>query len=323
MSTITANWKKLLPSGVVVAACIVLPMVMEVGTNILNLMVMLFIFIVLSQSWNLLGGYTGQINLGLAAFFGCGVLVTHFLWQAEVPIYLAVLAGGVATVVLAVIIGLPTLRLRGVYFAIGTLAFAEVLRIIVGNIFTTWVKMPSSYVFNYDLIPRYYLGLVVALIAVAVVYFVTNSKLGLAMVAVRDDEEAAQVTGVNTFKYKVLALLISAFLAGLGGGVYAFFRLSFYSISLVFSPLWTFEPLMAVMIGGAGTLVGPIIGSVFLVILSEIFALKLGEAHLVIFGILFILVVLYFPHGLVGSVDRVRQLIVRVGRSRLWKARQQ
>jgi branched-chain amino acid transport system permease protein len=120
-----------------------------------------------------------------------------------------------------------------------------------------------------------------------------------------------------------LTLLISAFLAGLGGGVYAFFRLSFYSISLVFSPLWTFEPLMAAMIGGAGTLVGPIIGSFFLVILSEIFALKLGEAHLIIFGILFILVVLYFPYGLVGSVDRVRQVMARVSRSRLWKAKQQ
>jgi len=320
MSTITANWKKLLPSGVVVAACIVLPMVMEIGTNILNLMVMLFIFIILSQSWNLMGGYTGQINLGLAAFFGCGVLATHFLWKAEVPIYLAVLAGGVATMVLAVIIGLPTLRLRGVYFAIGTLAFAEVLRIVVGNIFTTWVKMPGSYVATYSLLPRYYLGLVIALIAIAVVYFVTNSKLGLAMVAVRDDEEAAQVTGVNTFKYKVLTLLISAFLAGLGGGVYAFYRLSFYTMSQVFSPLWTFEPVMAVMIGGAGTLLGPIIGSFFLVILSEIFALKLGEAHLIIFGILFILVVLYFPYGLVGSVDQVRQVMARVSRSRLWKA---
>jgi len=315
-----ANWRKLLIVGVVCALFIALPMVMELGTNILNLLVMLFIFIVLSQSWNLLGGYTGQINLGLSAFFGCGVLVTHFIWKAGVPIYLAIIAGGVSAVVLALVIGLPTLRLKGVYFAIGTLAFAEALRIVAGNIFTTWVKMPSSYVFNYDLIPRYYLGLIVAFIAVAVVYFVTNSKLGLAMVAVRDDEEAAQVTGVNTFKYKVLTLLISAFLAGLGGGVYAFFRLSFYSISLVFSPLWTFEPLMAVMIGGTGTLVGPIIGSVFLVVLSEVFALKLGEAHLIIFGILFILVVLYFPDGLVGSVDRIRQLMVRVSRS-ICKAR--
>jgi branched-chain amino acid transport system permease protein len=315
---IAANWKKILVSVIVCALIIVLPLVMEVGTNIMNLMVTLFIFIILTQSWNLIGGYTGLINLGLAAFFGFGVLVTHFLWAAGVTVYLAVLLGGVASVILALIIGLPTLRLRGVYFAIGTLALAEVLRIVAGNIFTTWIKMPGSYVTTYNILPRYYLGLVVALVSILIVYFVTNSKLGLAMVAVRDDEEAAKVTGVNTFKFKVLALLISAFLAGLGGGVYAFFRLSFYSASLLFSPLWTFEPLMAVMIGGAGTLFGPVIGSFFLVILSEVFALTLGETHLIIFGILFILVVLFFPYGLIGSVEQVRHLIAHWSRGRLW-----
>jgi branched-chain amino acid transport system permease protein len=320
MSTITANWKKLLPSGVALALFLVLPLVMEIGTNILNLMVMLFIYVILSQSWNLIGGYTGLINLGLAAFFGCGVLVTHFIWSTGVPIYLAVTAGGISAMFLAGVIGLPTLRLRGVYFAIATLALAQVCQIVVGNTFTRMVQMPISYVVNYNFISRYYLGLVVALIAVAVVYLVTNSKLGLAMAAVRDDEEAARVTGVNTFRCKVLALLISAFLAGLAGGVYAFFQLTFQFVSSVFSPLWTFGPVMAVIIGGIGTLLGPVIGSFFLVILSEIFALTIGEAHLIIFGILFILVVLYFPYGLVGSVDRVRQLIVRVGRSRLWKA---
>jgi branched-chain amino acid transport system permease protein len=182
------------------------------------------------------------------------------------------------------------------------------------------VQMPISYVVNYAFISRYYLGFIVALIAVAVVYFVTNSKVGLAMMAVRDDEKAAQVTGVNTFRCKVLALLISASLAGLAGGVYAFFQLTFQFVSSLFSPLWTFEPVMAVMIGGTGTLIGPIIGSFFLIILSEVFALTLGEAHLILFGILFILVVLYSPYGLVGSVDRVRELMARVSRSRLWKA---
>jgi branched-chain amino acid transport system permease protein len=121
---------------------------------------------------------------------------------------------------------------------------------------------------------------------------------------------------VNIFKYKVLALLISAFLAGLAGGVYAFFQLSFWQLSVVFSPIWTFEPLMATAIGGTGTLIGPVLGSIFLVVLSEIFALTLGEAHLIIFGVLFILVVLYFPYGLAGAVDRVRQVMVRVRRSK-------
>jgi branched-chain amino acid transport system permease protein len=308
------NWKKSLIIGLVAIVFIVPPLVMEIGTATMNLLVMLFIFIILSQSWNLMGGYTGQINLGLAAFFGCGLLVTHFIWKAEIPIYFAVVAGGLSAVVLAGIIGLPTLRLKGAYFAIGTFALAEVCRIVVGNIFARTVEMPGSYAIDYSLVPRYYLGLIVAIITIAVVYFITHSKMGLAMVAVRDDEQAAQVTGVNTFKYKVYALLISSFLAGLAGGVYAFLRLSFYNTSTFFSPIWTFEPLMAAVIGGAGTLIGPIFGSVFLVVLSEIFALTLGEAHLIIFGLMFILVVLFLPRGLMGGVDMARTWIYRTWR---------
>ena len=315
------TWKKWLITGVVFALFLVTPLVLNLGTYILNILVTLFIFIVLAQSWNLIGGYTGQINLGLAGFFGCGVLVTHLLWSAGVPFYVAIFASCLAALVLAAIISVPTLRLKGMYFAIGTLALAEVLKIVVGNIFTGDMQVPGSYVTGYSIELRYYIGLGAATIATVVVYFVVNSKMGLAMVAIRDNEEAALTTGVNVFKYKVLASLISALLTGLGGGVYGFFRLSYYNMSHVFNSDWTFEPLMAVIIGGTGTLIGPVLGSIFLVILREIFALTLGEAHLIIFGILFVLVVLYFPYGLVGSIDRIRQIMTRVGWS-ISKARQ-
>ena len=308
------NWKKVSILGVLVMAFLVPPLIWDIGTSVLNLLIMLFIYIILAQSWNLMGGYTGQINLGLAAFFGCGTLVTHFIWKAGVPFYLAMTAGGIAAMVLAVVIGLPTLRLKGMYFGIGTFALAEVCRIVVGSTFHRMLKMPSSYVASYSLVSRYYVAFVVAVLAIVIVYLVTHSKLGLGMVAVRDDETAAQVTGVNTFKCKVLALFISALLAGLAGGVFAYLRLSFHYIFMMFSPVWTFEPLMAAIIGGAGTLVGPLIGSVFPGVLSEIFSLKLGEAQLIIFGFLFVLVVMYFPHGLVGAVDRIRQRISGLGR---------
>ena len=147
----------------------------------------------------------------------------------------------------------------------------------------------------------------------AVVYAVTRSKIGLAMVAIRDDEQAAQSTGVKVFRYKVLALLISAALAGLAGGLYAYVRLSFWQISSVFSPSWTFDALLSVVVGGAGTLFGPVVGSIFLVVLSEIFANTMGQAHLIIFGFLFILVVLFLPQGLIGGVDLFRPWINRRG----------
>jgi len=294
----------------VIAACfIVLPLIVDFGSSTMNILILLFVYIILSQSWNLLGGYTGQINLGLAAYFGCGVLLTHLLWKSGVPIYFALVAGGLSAALLAGVIGLPTLHLRGAYFAIGTIALAEALRIVVGNVFPSSLSLPGSYASNFNVFPRYYLGFGIAVLAIVSVYLLVKSKFGLAMVCVRDDEEAAQVTGINTFKTKFIALLISAFLAGLAGGVYSFNRFYFHHISAVFEPVWTFEPLMAVVIGGSGTLIGPVIGSIFLIVLSEIFVQIMGEAHLIVFGILLIPVVLYSPSGLVGWIDWLRKVM--------------
>ncbi len=300
------NWKNISALAVIMSLLVALPLVMDLGSNVMNVMVTLFIYIILSQSWNLIGGYAGQVNLGIVAFFGVSTMVTHFLWKAGYPVYFAISTGSLSAGVLAALIGLPTLRLRGMYFAVGTLALAQAAQTVVANIFVRQVSMPASLMTNYSLTPRYYLGLLLLVITMAVVYFVTRSKVGLAMVAIRDDEQAAQVTGVKVFKCKVIALLISALLAGLAGGFYAYVRLSFWQISIVFSPLWTFDALLAVVIGGAGTLGGPIIGSIFLIVLSEIFANNLGQAHLIIFGFLFILVVLFLPRGLMSGVDLVR-----------------
>jgi len=293
-----------------IAACfIVLPLIVDLGSSTMNILILLFVYVILSQSWNLLGGYTGQINLGFAAYFGCGVLLTHLLWKSGIPIYLAITIGGLSAALLAGVIGLPTLHLRGAYFAIGTIALAEALRIVVGNVFPSSLSLPGSYASNFNVFPRYYLGFGIAVLTIVSAYGLVRSKFGLAMVCVRDDEEAAQVTGINTFKTKFIALLISAFLAGLAGGVYSFNRFYFHHISAVFEPIWTFEPLMAVVIGGSGTLIGPIIGSIFLIVLSEIFVQTLGEAHLIIFGILLIPVVLYSPSGLVGWIGWLRRVV--------------
>ena len=305
------NWKSISLSIAIMAALIVVPLTAQVSSNVMNVMVTLFIYIILAQSWNLLGGYTGQVNLGVVAFFGVSTMVTHFLWKAGTPVCLAIPVGCLSSVILALVIGLPTLRLWGMYFAVGTLALAQAAQTIVANVFTRTVSMPGSFSTNYSLTPRYYLGLGLAAAAIAVVYVVARSKAGLAMVALRDDEQAAQVTGVKVFKYKVAALLISAALAGLAGGFYAYVRLSFWQISMVFSPSWTFDAVLAVVVGGAGTLFGPVLGSVFLVVLSEVFANTLGQAHLIIFGFLFILVVLFLPRGLMGGPDLLRPFLRR------------
>jgi branched-chain amino acid transport system permease protein len=293
-------------SGIVILLLIFFPLL--AGTeHTLNLFILLFITIILAQSWNILGGYAGQISLGNAAFFGAGALSFHFLaWRGGLPFYLALPAGGCTAVVLASFIGIPALRLRGVYFAIGTLALAEALRITVGNIFPSTVYIPTDEIVNYKLLSRYYLALMVAILTQAVAYCMVKSKIGLAMMAIRDDDEAADTSGVHLFKYKFVALVFSSFFSGLAGGIFAYYQTSIVP-AFLFSPQWTFEPLVAASVGGAGALLGPVIGSVFLIILTELFALTLGKGYLIIFGAIFIFVVLFFPGGLIEASERIRK----------------
>jgi branched-chain amino acid transport system permease protein len=311
----TYNWKRWFAGGIVSIGFIILPLIFHLQSNIMNLLILMFVYVTLAQSFNVIGGMALQFHMGIAAFFGTSAFVTHVLWQHGVPIYLAVLVGTLASMVLSVIIGLPTLRLKGMYFAIGTIALAETLRMVVSNIWPLTIYMPVSVSANFTFPPRYYFALAIAVFACLVIAAINQSKLGLALVSLGDDQDAAQVTGINLFKYKVIALIISSMLAGLAGGVYCYFRVNI-NPGYLFVPLWSFEPIVATAIGGMGTLVGPIIGSFILVILSDIFALALGEAHFIIFGILFILVVLYYPYGIVGSFYKIQMLISHIATGR-------
>jgi branched-chain amino acid transport system permease protein len=276
--------------------------------DLINLMILIFLFICLAQSWNILAGFAGQVSLGHAAFFGVGAITTRFLWVWGYPFLLAFICGGIVAVVFAMIIGHPALRLKGIYFAIGTLGLAQILKITVGNVLPTVADLPGDYIATYNLIPRYYLFLILAITIVAVVYFISRSKLGLGMVAVREDEEAAKASGVNTFRQKMIALAISTFFAGLAGGAFAFYHVSYYH-DLPFNPTWTFDALLITFVGGVGTIVGPIIGAFFYAIFKELFVRTFPQFHVFIFGILFILVVLLLPGGLVEMAARVRRLI--------------
>ena len=300
--------KEFLVSGIVIFLLILFPLL--AGTeHSLNLFIVLFITMILAQSWNLLGGYTGQVSLGNAAFFGAGALSFHFLaWRGGLPFYLALPAGGVAAVILASFIGIPALRLRGAYFAMGTLALAEALRITAGNVFPLTVYIPTAHIVTYKLISRYYLALSVAVLTQGVAYCMIKSKIGLAMMAIRDDDEAAHASGVDLFKYKFMALVFSSFFSGLAGGAFAYYQISILPTYL-FSPQWTFEPLVAASVGGLGTLLGPVIGSAFLIILMELFALTLGKGYLIIFGALFVFVVIFFPGGLTEALKRSRKYL--------------
>ncbi len=291
-----------------VAGLILLPQVKAVRQDTLNLLFLIFLFLTLSQSWNILAGFAGQINLGHAAFFGIGALVTRTLWlDSKAPFVIAFGAGGIAATIFAMIIGVPTFRLRGAYFSIGTLGLAEVLRITVANTNPLITTLSTDEIVAYDLPARYYLALGLAVVVMVATYALLRSRLSLGILAVREDEDAAQATGVRTVRHKLCALALSSFFAGLAGATFALHQVSYYP-EAPFQPHWTFDPLLITFVGGLGTLIGPLLGAIFFILVREQLAVTLVNAHQIIFGLLFIVVVLALPGGLVNLWARLRGL---------------
>ena len=293
-------------SGIVVLFLILIPFITQ-RTDLITWFTYTLLYITLSQSWNLIGGYTGQQNLGHAAFFGIGGVCARFLWLWGVPLPLALLAGALGAVIFALIIGFPAFRLKGIYFIISTLVLAEILQILFYTVLPRANVLPSKLLNAYSLTPRYYLSLVIAVLAVVVVDWIRRSRLGLGLMSIREDEEAAEASGVNTLKYKLTAFLISTSIAGLAGGVYAYYAAAVRP-GYLFSALWTFDAVIIVFVGGVGTITGPIIGAIFFVLLKQLLSLYLpGGSHVMVFGILFIIVVLYLPGGLIGLISKFRK----------------
>jgi branched-chain amino acid transport system permease protein len=288
------------------AALALLPLVRP-RDDVLNFVVVLLLAIALAESWNIVAGYAGQVNLGHAAFFGLGALTARTLWIHGTPIALAMTAGTVVATAFALVIGVAAFRLRGAYFAIGTLALGEILRSTVGNVLPEISTLPVADIGGYRLVHRYYLALGLAALSVITVAWLAGSGLGLGMQAIRDDEEAAEATGVGAVRLKLAALALSTGLAGLAGGLFAYYHISYYPAH-PFSPHWTFDAVLMTFIGGVGTLQGPVLGALLYVALKEYLAVRWVDLHLLIFGALFVAIVLVLPGGLAQAVTRLRRL---------------
>ena len=278
--------------------------------DVLNFVFLVLLSITLAQSWNIVAGYAGQVNLGHAAFFGLGALLTRTLWTAGTPVPLAMLAGALLATTFALLIGAAAFRLRGAYFAIGTLALGEILRTTVNNVLPEISTLPAASIAGYRLAHRYYVALALAAVSIAAVAWLASSRLGLGMRAIREDEEAAEASGVGALGLKLTALALSTGLAGLAGGLFAYYHISYYP-SHPFGPHWTFDALLMTFIGGVGTLHGPVLGAILYIVLKEYLAVRWVDFHLLIFGALFIAIVLLLPGGLVQAAERARRLFAR------------
>jgi len=304
---------------VVVVFLATLPLFYDVHNGQFGVFLFLvFIYGIVGQGWNLVGGYTGQISLGQNAFFGLGAYTMALLWFWDVtktgyyfdPLLLILSA--VTPAILAVLIGVPLLsRLRGDYFAFGTLGMGMIVTVLFlnGGDFTGGAegkllikKMPEDVVFN--LRTHYWFALLVAVIATLVVYFMTTSRVGLALKAIREDEVSAASHGVPVLRYKVIAFAVAAAMAGVAGAIYGYYLMQ-VTPSNVLTQNWLFYPILMVVLGGTGTILGPWIGSFLIYAMAWYSDLYIPGYHPIFSGVIIILVMLFLPAGLMGLTDKV------------------
>ncbi|WP_346894956.1 branched-chain amino acid ABC transporter permease [uncultured Roseibium sp.] len=285
----------------------------------LNLVIMTLYAALLGQAWNILGGYGGQFSFGHAAYFGTGAYTVAVLQvQLGVNPWFGLVAGGLMAMVVAAIIGFLTFRygLRGSYFALVTLAFAEVLRILSNSVDFTGagvgILIPLDQgAANFQFVSKqgfFWIIWLMTLAAFAVVWWIGNSRFGAQLMAVRDNEDAARALGVSAFKVKMGAIMLSGLFSGLAGVFYAQYFL-YLDPYIAYGPAISIESLLVPIIGGMGTLFGPLLGAVGLHMLSEFTRELIGDLpgiSLVLYGIVLVLMVLFMPRGLAGLVNRLR-----------------
>jgi len=275
-----------------------------------HLAILVFMYVALASGWNIIGGYAGYESFGHIVFFGAGAYTSALLllqlgWS---PFLTAPLAGLVACLV--ALVGLPSLRTRGAYFAITTLAMALVGQLIIYN-FDSLTEggrglfLPlSPWDAEVAKRPFYYAMLLGAAGAVVLNYIIKQSKFGLGLELIQDDEEKAEAVGINTTFYKALAFVLSAFFPGYVGGIYAYY-MNYVSPASTFSILISINILLFAIFGGKGTVVGPMLGALILIPLSQFLNIVLAtELHVLLFGLLIIVVTLYLPGGLVSLSQR-------------------
>jgi branched-chain amino acid transport system permease protein len=298
--------------AILVAMLAIVPLFVT-SNHILGLLIVVMFSAYLAQAWNILGGMCGQFSFGHAAFFGIGLYTSLILQVDFGMVALAALPfAGVAGVIVGLFIGFVSFRygLRGSYFALVTLAFAEIFRMVAGVLSITGggtgKYLPTNLGFEnlqFSKVGYFYFVLLMFLLVQLLVQHITRSRLGARFAAIREDEEAASALGVDVFRYKLIAIAISGGVTGIGGAFYG--QYYFYADPLIaFGASNSIEMLLAPIIGGAGTVFGPLVGAVVLRVAAEVGQAVTGGApgfNLIIYGVFVILIVRYMPDGLLGG----------------------
>jgi branched-chain amino acid transport system permease protein len=306
-------------AGVLLAG---LPLVVH-NSFLLHVCILVFMWTVLGEAWNVLGGYAGQVSFGHAAFFGLGSYVTIILYlKGGVAPWWGIPLGGLAAAAFSIPIGLIAFRLRGPYFSLATLAVAELAKLVAlnwewatngptGFLITTLppLRLMGVTVNWESKTPFYFVAFALMALSMAAVALLARSRLGAFLVAIRENEEAAEAVGIDTVRAKVLTLALSGFLAGTGGGFYAFY-FRYVDPDAVLNLGISMEMVFIAMVGGLGTVAGPLIGAVFLTTVGEAVRERFQVGHLIFYGLFMMLVIRFLPEGIWG---RVRKMSARIG----------
>ncbi|KKM10119.1 hypothetical protein SY88_15910 [Clostridiales bacterium PH28_bin88] len=299
-------------------AAVLLLLPLGLDSYYLNLLIVTVYGVYLAQCWNIMSGYAGQFSFGHATFFGLGAYTSSMLFtEVGLTPWLGMLIGGVLAALAGWVIGFLAFRyrLKGHYFALATLAFAETLRVIALNwrfvkgamgILIPLGEKPTNFQFG-EPIYFYYIILAMAILITFLVHKLAKSKLGLYMVAIRENEDAAEALGVGAFKYKLIAVSVSAFLTALGGTFYVQFY-SYIDPELAFGNHVSVNILTPVIIGGVGTVWGPVLGSLVLTPISEItrgLFPGLSGINMIIYGAILIVAIMYLPEGIIGLIQNI------------------
>jgi branched-chain amino acid transport system permease protein len=305
-----------------------LPLVVTSATY-LHILILLFLYAYLTTSWNLVGGFAGVLPLGHAAFVGIGAYTSTILsLQYGISPWIGMFVGGILASIVGVIIGLPTFKMRGAYFALATIAFAEGIRVMFENIDHLGpfqingprglqippLKTGFVHFMFADKEPYYYIILIMLAAVLTLTWTISRSKLGYYLVAGGEEPEAAQSLGINVARAKLAAMAMSSFLTALAGTFWAQFTLYIHPKSVMSLDI-SFEIAFIALIGGRGSIAGPVLGAMLLRPVSDFSRIYFGDTlpglHLIIFGVVLILVMLYQPRGLQEPLTRLYQQAMR------------
>jgi branched-chain amino acid transport system permease protein len=282
-------------------------------------------WVVIGSSWNLLAGYTGLVSFGHAIFFGTGAYTAGlFATKLGISAWWGMMFGGIVSMAIGVIVGSICLRLRGPYFALATLAGGEIFRLLAIN----WEGLTEGMVGILIMqsfkskAPYYYIALTLAILCVYVTHLLMNTKWGYYFVSIREDQDAAESLGINTTLYKNVSLSISAFFTGMAGAFYMNY-MAFIDPEVVFSLHYiSIMAILVTIVGGVATILGPA-GAFVMVGVQEVFRSALfglgpkwiSQAHVLVFGLLVIFVIMFLARGIVGDWSKIKRSVLRLRES--------